>query len=1054
MTKRFTFLKAVLVVCCLLYLLVPYSAQAQTVVTGTVVDKDNLPVPGATVREKGGTATTSTNPKGEFSLKASTSKPVLIVTFVGFLTAEIEAGSKPNLTISLKDNPQQLSEVVLIGYQKITRKKSTAAVSSLSAKEIANLPAASFDQLLQGRLSGVNVQNFSGAPGATPTVSVRGNSLVSRGYNEYNVVNSPLYVVDNVPQPTEDYVGPGTGTGANYLAGINPNDIESIDVLKDASAAAIYGSRAANGVILITTKKGLSGDPKVTLNSYYGLTQRPQLRDVTLGAEERRQKMQILNQQLNYDQKQQLPFMLTDSLNEAFNGNNDWQDLFYQTGKISNVDLGLSGGGAGNMVYRFSGGHYNEEGIIKATGFKRYTGRLNLTAHALNNKLTINPLIAYSRSDRARGNGDNSSPISLGAGNMPSSLFNLSPDKKEYYLGAYQSNLDKNISNQLTFNLNLALEINKHLTLTSQSSFLQTNARRDLSRSSLLQNGQGNYSYSYADAGMQINTSNFFTYNNSFGKHNVSGVAGQDILYNTFQTTTASGFNGPSDNIQTVRGFQQSKIGAGSDYQAYGLLSYYGRASYDYDSRYLLSVSARTDGSSRFGKNHKWGFFPAASVGWLISEESFMKDNENNPFTLLKLRGSIGTSGSLPTNNYLQYNLYNVNNGGFEGNGGATSYNGVTAITPNFYDGAAQNSLSWERSKQWNIGTDIEIKNGKYAVSLDVYNKESSLQLFSVDLPVTTGYDLALTNAIGVRNSGVDLTISANPLEGNFRWYTRLNVTYNKNKIMNLPNGNRDLVMSGDRFDKSHILSVGSPINAFYLYQTLGVFPTIESIPANPYTGERYRNSNGTYNPGDFYLADLDGDYFVDVFNDGINPDKTPIGDPNPRYVGGWSNDFNYKSFSLNIFSTFTFKRDVLNLFESDRFSNSTDGDPINRFAYYSTPDFSKLNIWRMPGDNAQYAKYDIGTYRYYYTGAQTFFLEKGGYFRIKSVRLSYDFNPTILKRLGLGRLRVYGIMDNVKMFQQSKRLPDAEAVNPYGEYNGAGYPIPKKYTLGLDIQF
>ncbi|MBE9583586.1 SusC/RagA family TonB-linked outer membrane protein [Mucilaginibacter sp. JRF] len=1027
--------------------------MAQTVLKGTVVDKDNLAVPGATVKEKGGTATTSTNAQGEFSLKTTTSNPVILVTFVGFLPAEIEVGSKTTIKVSLKDNPQQLSEVVLIGYQKIARKKSTAAVSSLSAKEIANLPAASFDQLLQGRLSGVNVQNFSGQPGATPTVSVRGNSLVSRGYNEYNVVNSPLYVVDNVPQPTEDYVGPGTGTGANFLAGINPNDIETIDVLKDASAAAIYGSRAANGVILITTKKGISGDPKVTLNTYYGITQRPQLRDVTLGAEERRQKMAILQSQLNYDQLRQLPYMLTDSLNEAYNGNTDWQDLFYQTGKISNVDLGLSGGGAGNMVYRFSGGYYNEEGIIKATGFKRYSGRLNLTSHAMNNKLMINPIIAYSRSDKARGNGDNASPISLGAGSMPSSLFNLSDDKKDYYLGAYNANLDKNISNQLTFNLNLAYEFNKHLTLNSQSSFLQTNARRDLSRSSLLQNGQGNYAYSYADAGMQASTSTFFTYNNTIGKHTISGVAGQDILYNQFQTTIASGYNGPSDNIQTVRGFQQSKIGASSDYQAYGLLSYYGRASYDFDSRYMVSASARTDGSSRFGKNHKWGFFPSASVGWLISEEAFMKDNENNPFTLLKLRASIGTSGSLPQSNYLQYNLYNVNNGGFEGNGGATSYNGVTAITPNFYDGAAQSSLSWERSKQWNIGTDIEIKNGKYAVSLDVYNKESSLQLFSVDLPVTTGYDLALTNAIGVRNSGVDLTISANPLEGTFRWYSRLNLTYNKNRIMNLPNGNRDLVMSGDRFDKSHILSVGSPINAFYLYQTLGVFPNIESIPVNPYTGERYRNSNGTYNAGDFYLADLDGDYFIDIFNDGINPDKVPIGDPNPKFTGGWTNDFNYKNFSLSIFSTFTFDRDVLNLFESDRFSNTTDGDPINRFAYYSMPDFSKLNIWRMPGDNAQYAKYDIGTYRYYYTGAQTFFLEKGGYFRIKSVKLSYDLKPTFLRKIGINRLRVYGIMDNVKMFQQSSRLPDAEAVNPYGEYNGAGYPIPKKITLGLDIQ-
>ena len=269
---------------------------------------------------------------------------------------------------------------------------------------------------------------------------------------------------------------------------------------------------------------------------------------------------------------------------------------------------------------------------------------------------------------------------------------------------------------------------------------------------------------------------------------------------------------------------------------------------------------------------------------------------------------------------------------------------------------------------------------------------------------------------------------------------------------MNLPNGNRDLVLQGDRFDKSHVLSVGSPINAFYLYQTKGVFPTDASVPQNPLTGEKYRNSNGTYMAGAFNLADLDGDYFIDIFNDGINPDKKVSGDPNPKYTGGWTNNFNYKNWSLGIFCTFTFDRDVLNLFESDRFANSQDGDPINSFANHSTPDFSKINIWRPTNTNATYAKYDIGSYRYYYTSAQTFFLEKGGYFRIKSINVGYDFPKNVLKTLGLSKFRIYGVADNVKMFQQSKRLPDAEAVNPYGEYSGAGYPIPSKYTLGFEI--
>jgi len=1034
-------------------LLIPWSVFAQVRITGTIKDSSG-PIPGATVTEKGTQNGITADAQGKFAFTVSKTDAVLVFRMIGYVVKEVPLAGKTDINVILAEDNQTLSEVVTIGYQKITRKKSSAAISSISAKELANLPAASFDQLLQGRLSGVNVQNFTGQPGAAPTVSVRGNSLMSRGYDEFNVVNSPLYVVDGVPQPTEAYVSPNTGTGTNYLAGINPADIESIDVLKDASAGAIYGSRAANGVIMITTKKGISGEPRVGLSAYYGVTARPELRDVTLGTVERRQKMTILENQLTYIQQTQLPYMLTDSLNPAFNGNTDWQDLFYQTGRINNVDLNLSGGGAGGMVYRFSAGAYNEEGIIKATGFKRYSTRLNLTSKALKEKLTINPIIAFSRADRARGNGSTGNPIGLGAGDMPSSLFNLDEDKKALLLGAFDENLDKNISNQLTLNLNLGYEFSKNFRFTSQSSLLSNNARRDYSRNNALQNGQGNYSYAFSDNGIDVRTSNLLSYNNTFKKHSISALVGQDINYNQYQTISASGSNGAADNIQVVNGFQQSRIGAGSDYQAFGLLSYYTQVAYDYDSKYVLSLSARADGSSRFGKNNKWGYFPSASVGWLISEENFMKDNKNSPISLLKLRASLGNTGSLPGSNYLQYNLYNVNAAGYAGSG-ATSYNGTTAITPNFYDGVAQKNLSWQRSMQWNIGTDIEVKNGKYSMSFDVYNRETSLELFSVNLPVTTGYDLAMTNSVGTRNAGAELTLAANPLKSSspLKWLSRLNISYNKNQIMSLPNGGRDLVMNGERFDKSHILSVGSPINAFYLYRTKGVFRTDADVPVNPFTGEKYRNSNGTYLGGMFYFEDLDGDYFTDVFNDGINPDKLPIGDPNPKYTGGWVNNFTYKNWSLGIFATFTFDRDVLNLFESDRFSNSSSGSATN-FSQFSTPDLSKLDLWRNQGDNAEYAKIDIGSYRYYYTGAQTFFLEKGGYLRIKNITLGYDLGQKTLKRLGLTKVRVWGLMDNVAMFQQSKRLPDAEAVNGFGEYNGAGYPIPKKYTFGLDIQF
>lgn len=1038
---------------CAIYLAL--SSFAQTKVTGVIKDDKGDPLPFVSVQIKGSKTGTVTNAKGEFSLTA-VANATLEISLVGYVKQDYKLNGGSSVSITLATSESRMEEVVVIGYQKVTRKKSTAAISSISGKDLANLPSSSFDQLLQGRLSGVNVQNFSGQPGASPTVSVRGNSNVSSNYDEFQVINSPLYVVDGVPQPTESYVGPNTGTGNNYLGGINPNDIESIDVLKDASSAAIYGSRAANGVILITTKKGRSGAPRVTVVGYAGLTQRPELRDVTTGASERRQKMQILQKQLTYDQLRNLPFLLTDSLNPAFNGNTDWQDMFYQNGIIKSADLSLSGGGDGGMNYRFSTGYYDEEGIVKATGFKRYTMRLNLMAKAMKGKLDINPILSYSRSDRSRGSGDASSPIALGAGSMPSSLFSLDDSKRDYLLGSYNSNLDKNLSNQFAFNLNLGYEISKTFRFTSQSSYTTSDDRRDYNRTNELTSGNGNYASTYSGNRIGALSSNYLTYINSSKKHSLSVVAGSDIQFDQFQTTEAWGSNGSSDQIQVIQGFDQSKIGAYSDYQAFGLLSFYGRLAYDFESKYLLSLSTRADGSSRFGKNNKWGFFPAASAAWILSEENFMKDN-SSIFTLLKIRASVGTSGALPRYNYLQYNLYRVNAGGYNGNGGATSYNGQSAITPNFYNGAAQKNLSWEKAMQWNIGTDIELRNGKYSASIEVYNKETSLQFTEVILPVTTGYDIATTNSIAVRNAGVELSFAAQPLNAKsaIRWITNLNIAYNKNTIMELANGGRDFVFqNGDRFDKSHILSVGQPVNAFYLYQTLGVYPALSDVPGNPYTGERYRNGNGSYNAGDFQFADLDGDYFIDIFNDGINPDKRAIGDPNPKITGGFTNNFTWKKLTVGIFCTFTFDRDVLNIFEADQFSNSTSGDPINNFARFSTPDFSKMNIWGAPGDQATYAKYDIGTYRYYYTSAQTFFLEKAGYFRLKSINLNYDLSPKGLKKLKVDRLRVFGVMDNVAMFQQSKKLPDAEAVNPYGEYNGAGYPIPKKFTLGLEIQF
>ncbi|MFD2967849.1 SusC/RagA family TonB-linked outer membrane protein [Sphingobacterium bambusae] len=1031
--------------------LVSVNVYAQQI-RGTVLDQNKSPIAGASVKNLSTSLTTQTDQKGEFALTAN-GQQILEISSIGYEKKQVSAGQVP-LVITLTETLSTLEEAVVIGYQTVSRKKATAAISSISGKDLENLPAASFDMLLQGRLAGVNVQNFSGAPGASPTLAVRGTSAVSTQYSGddyYNVISSPLYVIDGVPQPTEQFVGPNTGTGTNYLAGLNPNDIESVDVLRDASAAAIYGSRAANGVVMITTKKGRTGEPRVMVTGYTGVTQRPELRDVTLGALERRQKLEILNRQLTYNDLRNMPRLLTDSLNPAFNGNTDWQDLFYQKGSVSNANLSLSGGG-NSTTYRFSGDMFDEQGIVKATGFKRYNGRLTLSTKALNERLTINPNVSYSYNSRDRGNGSNTSPIALGAGNMPTSLLNLSQSKREFLLGQYSSNLDVNENTNLNVNLNLSLLLAPGLTFTSQSAYIANDAKRDYNRPSELMSGAGNYSSSTAYGDAQLRISNILSYSNTFGKHSVSALIGQEAEKNRIESVSAWGSLGVSDQIQVVNGFLQNNIGAYSDLQRYSLLSYLGRFSYDYDSKYLFSGAFRTDGSSRFGENNKWGYFPSASVGWILTEEEFLK--ESSWLTLLKIRGSYGLTGALPPSNYLQYNLYNVNAGGFSGNGGAASYNGQVVIMPNFNNGVAQKNLSWQKNRQWNLGVDMELYRGRFTMMVDLFNKENYDGLFDVQLPLTTGYDIAQTNSVAIRNSGVDIQFSADvlPRDSKFSWRSNFNISYVKNRIMNLPNGGRDLIMEGDRFDKSHILSVGSPINAFYLYKTLGVFSTVDDIPVNPYTGERFRNSNGTFGAGDFQFADLDGDYFIDIFNSGINPDKMPIGDPNFKWVGGWNNVLSYKNISLTFMFTYGFDRDVLNLFEADQFSNSTSGNALSNFVYYSTPDLDKLNIWRQPGDQAEYAKYDLGTYRYYYTSAQTFFLESGSYLRWKNFIASYNLPTNLLKRLSISNLRVFGIMDNVLMWQKSKKLPDAEAVSPYGEYNGGGYPIPRKYTLGLEI--
>lgn len=1025
-------------------------------ISGTVTDNSGAPLPGVSVKEVGTNNGAATSPEGKFTLTLKGAAHKLSVSFIGYETQTVTLTGNNSYTISLKPDPKSLKDVVVIGYQEVKRKTVTAAVSSVKGKEIENLPSPSFDQLLQGRAAGLNVQNFTGEPGVRGSFVVRGNTSISRDASTARTLSSPLFVIDDIPISMDDAAA-FDNTGTNYIAGLNPNDIESIDILKDASAAAIYGSRGANGVVIVKTKRGKIGKPQVNFSTYAGMVEKPKLEKVFGGAEERWFKMGYLNKYLTYDQKQNtIPMLLTDSLNPAYMGQVDWQDLFYKNAVIQNYDLSVSGA-SDQMNYRISGNYYNEGGTIRGTGFKRYTlsGTMGLRVSP---KLNVVSLFRLSRGDRSRGRGTvpGEDVIPLMNGQYRSSLYNLSDIDKKNFTGDLEGGRDKNFNDDITASLTVSYDFTNKLRFTSIGSVQSSVNARDLFRPGIL-NQQG---LSYAQSGRSryenLNLDNTLTYNTNIinNNHHFNALLGNTInnVRNEY-TGIGSGSLG-NDNVKVVQGYNLNylmykdvygNLVSGSDYQSAGMLSFFARVNYDYKEKYLLSFAYRADASSRFGANSRWGYFPSVSGGWNISEEPFMAPLKKW-VEYFKIRGSFGVTGSLPTKYYLPFNTYITNQGTYGGSIGGT-YNGVNAVTPNFSDGVAQNGLTWEQALQSNIGIDASFFGGRLNIVADAFNRGTSKKLFDLMLPSTTGYDKVNTNAVSVRNTGMEFTIQGRimPPTSKFQWNANLILSFIKNQIVELPNNNRDLVVPDNNTGMTYILTKGRAINEFYMIKSKGVYASAKDIPFNPYTGEKmtYWNGNHTVQAGDFIWVDQNGDYDVWDWND-----KVRAGNPNPACTGGFLNSFTYGPVSLQVYTTFTLKRDIYNKFMSDRLIGLT-----TTYADIAAIDPSTIDSWHKEGDHAKYSEVIPYSKNYYYQFLpfSSAFVENGSYVRIKYINVAYQFGPKFLERTGLKRFQIYGVIDNVKMFQKAS-VPDAEAVDEKGTYTGGGYPIPKKFTLGVNI--
>lgn len=1026
-------------------------------VEGTVRDANGQPLAGMTVTERGTTNQASTNQQGSFTLAVKSLPVTLVFSGVGFKKLEVHVTTKQAPAAILQKDDSFLGEVVVVGYQKQSVKKTTSAVQVISGRTIEDLPAPSFESLLQGRVAGVNIQNFTGEPGARNTFTVRGNTTISPDLNSEvdlaNTMSSPLYIIDGMPLSVSD-LGGSSATGTNYIAGININDIESIVVQKDAAATAVWGSRGANGVIVIRTKQGRVGKPSIRASYYRGITERPQLQRTLGGATERRTKMDILSQYASWAQMGGFTQPLTDSLNSSYNNATDWQDLFYTTGNIDNADASIAGGSE-SVNYRLSAGYYNEDGVVRNTGFKRYSIRGNF-GFTLSPIIKSDFMVSAARINRKRGLGRGiDQVVPVNQGEMPSSFVGLGQADYDFYLGQYDKLTDDNQTDNINIFSKTYVDIIKGLQYSLEGSVQANMDSRNQFQPRELNQGI-NYAASTGRNAYTYNIANVLNYVKTFNeKHTINLTALQSFQYDKQLSHKTEGYNLPTDDIHVIQGVATKDLIASTNKVESGLLSYMGQFSYDYKSRYIFNASWRSDASSRFGVNTKWGSFPALSAAWVISDENFMK--KFDWVNMLKLRGSWGKSGVLPEDFYAPYNVWALS---------SDTYNGTTFAVPSFKKPLTLKNLTWNKSEQTNIGFDLGLFNDRLTVTFDAYRKILKDPIMGFSFPYYTGYTkLSFNVPMTVYNEGIDLTIMTRNLSKTsaVQWNTNLNMTFNKNRIGSLPFGDRSFYADSRGWNQQLLYTVGSPIYrwAQMIYQ--GVYSNQDQIPVNPVTGKPMTVFKGNYpvKPGFPIWADVnqDWDTWSDEDKGAADGDLMLTGNPNPRITGGLYNEFIYKGFSISMLNTFTIGRDIINNLKSNQFNAI--GGSINKFTNNRLPDLEGLDYWtpekaKDPNYQASFPSISpYGSYFYQYLPFSTMFNENGTYFKIKTISVGYILPKNVVERLKIGarNIRFYGMVDNLHTFQKAS-VPDAELVTPQGEYSGGAYPLPRKYTIGLEVNF
>lgn len=989
-TKSRTAIRSFLLIVAALLISSAAFAQ-QTKVTGKVVDAQNEPVVGATVQVEGTTNGTATNVDGQFTLEVN-SGARLRFSYVGFKTLTIKAAN--GMKVTMQEDANTLNEVVTIGYGSVKRKDVTTAVSSVSTKDLEKRPIVSALQGMQGMAAGLQISQANGQPGASPTIRVRGTTSL-------NGSNSPLYVVDGVPVDNVDY--------------LSSDDIDNIQILKDASSAAIYGSRAANGVVIINTKQGKAGVTKIALNAHYAFNG---VRDNqnSLNAAQYKELMDELG-------VVRLPNNLVDQT--------DWKKEVYRVGNVQDYQLNITSGND-KLRYFLSGGYTGEDGVIRASNYKRYNVRGNII-NDISKWLTINADVAYSDytyrgTGIISGTGSNRGGVLASVIETPTYGPVWDPaNPRQYYSNYYGVNVHSPLENIARTKDNKS-QYNKLLasgkaivTLLPTLKFTSTLA---FDRSSGIttnfldptetlegrnQHGTG---YDSRSTGTIWTFDNTINWKKEFGRHSLDMMAGSSWTNSRWSQSYISGSYYADADIKTLNAANKiSWTGTGSTASEWAILSFFGRLQYNYNDTYLFTANLRADGSSKLAPGHRWGYFPSFSAAWRISQEKFMKNV--SWIDDLKLRGGWGQTGNQSgLGDYSYLALYKINRIQWFGTSGDA--NAVPTRTKSILSNP---ELTWETTSQTNIGLDLTLLNNRLTFYVDYYYKLTHDLLMNMTLP--TGGAEANTMAFNggeIENRGWELAVSSKNLTGKLSWNTDFNISFNRNKLKSLKL--TKVYPAAITTDHVHDYVVrntpGRPLGSFYGYIADGV---------NRETGElNYR----------------------DINNDGIISanDRTYIGDPNPDFTFGMTNTFAWKGLSLSVLLQGSYGNDIYNV---SRMDNEGMFDGRNQ----ST---TVLRRWRIPGQITDVPKAGFDQRN------STYYIEDGSYLRVKSVTLSYDVPALALRKMHLTRLMPYISFTNLLTWTGYKgRDPEVNQYGDSGTVQGLDwgtYPLSRSFVMGLKVEF